>query len=275
MKILFAGCGDLGSRAAGLLLPEHICHGLRRHPKCFSAGLVSIAADMTSVEQMYQVLSAGYDVVIATITPQAFNEAAYKASYRAAANALKSTVDALVSPPSLIIWASSTSVYGDHLGDWVDEDSLTAADSFSGRILRQAEQTITRLSCPQIVVRFSGIYGPRRTRLLDQVRAGVGRPIDPIYWSNRIHIDDCAAVFSHLVKIHAAGGALQALYLASDNDPVGQHQLRSWLAERIGVSLKEQPTSQESSRRCSNNRLLDSGFRFSYPTFREGYSALL
>jgi nucleoside-diphosphate-sugar epimerase len=230
---------------------------------------------MSSAEQMERVLAGGYDVVIATITPGTFSEAGYRASYLAAAEALHSAVVAVESPPKLIIWASSTSVYGDHLGDWVDESATPSAKSFSGRILRQAEQVIAQLPCQSVIVRFSGIYGPGRTRLVEQVASGIGRPVAPTQWSNRIHSDDCAAVFVHLINLHSSGASLHNLYLASDCEPVTQNDLRRWLAARMGVSLQERAVAPAPSRRCSNSRLLDSGFSFIYPSFREGYSALL
>ena len=275
MKILFSGCGDLGSRAGALLAAAHCCYGLRRQPQNLSGEIAPIAADMCSAEEMAWVLAGGYDVVIATITPGTFSEAGYRASYLAAAEALHSAVEAVEFPPKLIIWASSTSVYGDHLGDWVDESATPSAESFSGRILRQAEQVIAQLPCQSVIVRFSGIYGPGRTRLLDQVSSGIGRPVAPTQWSNRIHSVDCAAVFVHLINLQNSGVSLHNLYLASDCEPVTQHDLRRWLAGRMGVSLQERAVAPKASRRCSNSRLLDSGFRFTYPSFREGYSALL
>ena len=69
MKILFAGCGDLGSRAGALLAAAHSCYGLRRQPQNLSGQIAPIAADMCSAEQMERVLAGGYDAVIATITP--------------------------------------------------------------------------------------------------------------------------------------------------------------------------------------------------------------
>lgn len=275
MRILFAGCGDLGSRAGALLASAHSCYGLRRQPQNLSDEIAPIAADMSSAEQMERVLAGGYDVVIATITPGTFSEAGYRASYLAAAEALHSAVAAVESPPKLIIWASSTSVYGDHLGGWVDESATPSAKSFSGRILRQAEQVIAQLPCQSVIVRFSGIYGPGRTRLVEQVASGIGRPEAPTQWSNRIHSDDCAAVFVHLINLHSSGASLHNLYLASDCEPVTQHDLRRWLAARMGISLQERAVAPAPSRRCSNSRLLDSGFSFIYPSFREGYSALL
>jgi hypothetical protein len=56
---------------------------------------------------------------------------------------------------------------------------------------------------------------------------------------------------------------------------VTQYELRCWLAAHLNVSLVEKYTKQRSSRRCSNKKLLDSGYRFIFPTYREGYLALI
>jgi len=61
---------------------------------------------------------------------------------------------------------SSTSVYGQSEGEWVDEDSIAQPDNVTGQLIRQAEQKLMDLAPGNIVVRFSGIYGPGREYLL-------------------------------------------------------------------------------------------------------------
>tara|TARA_R110002074_G_scaffold28944_1_gene83190 strand:- start:148 stop:390 length:243 start_codon:yes stop_codon:yes gene_type:complete len=75
---------------------------------------------------------------------------------------------------------------------------------------------------------------------------------------------------------------LEALYLATDNEPVPAHDMQSWLAGQLGVDVGSelgaqdvQQVSRQGNRRCSNRRLRDSGYQFLFPTFREGYQALL
>jgi nucleoside-diphosphate-sugar epimerase len=178
-------------------------------------------------------------------------------------------------PPKLIIWVSSTSVYGDCAGGWVDETTKAIPVTFSGEILLQAEKIIKDLPCQSTVVRFSGIYGPGRSRLLSQVRSGRGRPQMPQQWSNRIHADDCGGVLAHLINLFESGKPIEQVYLASDCQPVTQHEIRRWLAQRLSVDLVEESVAVGLVRRCSNRLLLESGFNFKYPSFREGYAALI
>jgi len=275
LKILFSGCGDIGCRTANRLAAEFACFGLKRNPQTLPDSIEPLAGSMGDCARMVEVLNQGFDIVVATLTSDSFTEEAYRRAYVDSAKTLAAAMEQSSSAPQLVIWVSSTSVYGNNQGDWVDEQSATEPHTFSGKLLLEAEQLITGLPCATTIVRFSGIYGPGRSRMLGQVRAGKGRPAEPQQWSNRIHSEDCAGVLAHLARRFATGQSLQPLYLASDSEPVTQHQLRQWLAAQLKVELQEERVEQTAIRRCSNQRLLDSGYRFIYPSYREGYQALI
>lgn len=275
MKILLAGCGDLGQRTGARLTPHHQCFGLRRHPENLPGTIVPIAGNMADAEGLEEILCEGFDIVVVTLTPDQFTEQAYRQAYLAGATALVTAVNNVALKPRLVIWISSTSVYGNNQGDWVDETSPTDPASFSGKLLLEAEQQIKTLPCAHSIVRFSGIYGPGRTRMLSQIKAGVGRPAMPEQWSNRIHSEDCAGVLAHLIRCFADGGDIESLYLATDCAPVTQHEMRNWLASQMQVQLTDETVVQNSIRRCSNQRLLDSGYEFIFPSYKEGYLALM
>jgi nucleoside-diphosphate-sugar epimerase len=274
LKILFIGCGDIAQRTAALLGDSHDCFGLRRNPQQLPASIVPIAGDVTDTQQLQSVVAQGFDIWIATLTPPEFSEQGYRDSYLAAANSILDVALQTQKSPQLILWISSTSVYGDCAGTWVDESTTPVPEKFSGKILLQAEQVIQQIPCSSIV-RFSGIYGRGRSRLINQVLEGKGRPEYPEQWSNRIHSDDCAGVLAHLVERFVAGRGLEQIYLASDCQPVTQHRLRKWLAEQLSVDLFEELAGSPATRRCGNQRLLDSGYCFKYPSYREGYLELL
>jgi len=165
-------------------------------------------------------------------------------------------------------------------GEWVDETSPAEPRHFSGARLLEGETLLLGSGVPATVVRLAGIYGPGRVRLVERVRRGettipVGAPI----YSNRIHRDDCAGVLRHLISLDRA----EPLYLAADDEPAEMAAVLRWLAERLGVPLtrvEERAEPRErygraSNKRVKNARLLASGYRFRYPTFREGYAALI
>jgi len=275
LNILFIGCGDIAQRAANIVADSHQCFGLRRNPNQLPSYITPISANAADTQEMLSITSQGFDIWIATLTPAEFTKQAYKQAYLAVAQSIVETIAVLPNPPKLIVWVSSTSVYGDCAGEWVDETTEANPVTFSGEILLQAEQVIKELTCCNTIVRFSGIYGPGRTRLIDQVRSGKGRPQTPQQWSNRIHADDCGAVLAHLIDLFASGKPIEQVYLASDSQPVTQHEIRHWLAERLSVDLIDETVATGPARRCSNRLLLESGFSFRYPSYKQGYTALL
>lgn len=275
MKILFAGCGDIGSRSAARLAADFDCFGLKRNPQSLADFISPLAGSMSDLDFMVEVLNQGFDILVATLTPDGFTPEAYQRAYVDSAKTLATAMTLTTAVPKLVIWVSSTSVYGNCNGGWVNEQSPTKALSFSGKLLLEAEQQIAGLSCATVIVRFSGIYGPGRTRMLDQIIAGRGRPAEPQQWSNRIYSEDCAGVLAHLVRAFEAGKVLESLYIATDSAPVTQHDLRIWLAQQLKVQLEDEIVEQKAIRRCSNQRLLDSGYEFLYPSYKEGYQSLI
>jgi nucleoside-diphosphate-sugar epimerase len=177
--------------------------------------------------------------------------------------------------PSRILFTSSTSVYGQSRGEWVDESSPTHPRNFAGEIMLSAERLLHGSRFPSTVLRLGGIYGPGRTRLIDRVRAGEAVAVaETATYTNRIHRDDAAAAIAHLLTLPDP----KATYVGVDEDPADAAEVLGWIAERLGVALVETPASESlpvGSRRCRNAALLDSGFCFDYPTYREGYAALM
>ena len=279
MKILLAGCGDIAQRIPPNLPEEHHFFGLKRSPTELAHGITPLVGDIRDDAYLDIVFEEGFDVVVATLTPDNMSEEGYQKAYVDSSAALALAISRAVYKPKLVIWVSSTSVYGQNMGAWVDEDCEATSTSFSGQALRKAEETILAAplaaSCTSVVVRFSGIYGPGRTRMLDQVLAGVGCTKQPEQWSNRIHSEDCAAVIAHLILLNEQDKSLLPIYVATDCQPVTLYEVRHWLAAQLNVSLTAKPASSRAARRCSNQKLLDSGYKFKFPTYREGYLALI
>jgi nucleoside-diphosphate-sugar epimerase len=177
------------------------------------------------------------------------------------------------------IFTSSTGVYAQQSGEWVDETSPAEPVHFSGRELLLAEQTVLRSGFPAIVVRLGGIYGPGRTRLIDSVRRGTAECTDgPAVYTNRIHRDDCAGVLQHVMQLAQPN----SLYVAVDNEPAEQNTVLRWLTLQLGLppprtvpAGNADVRGHRSNKRCRNARLVETGYMFRYPTFREGYHALL
>ena len=275
MKILLAGCGDIGQRVVTKLAPSYQCFGLRRSAFVFSDQITSIVGDLTDQNRMRVVFEEKFDIVVATLTPSSRSEGAYKKAYVETSEALTAVINQAIYQPKLVIWISSTSVFGESASGWIDESSPARPTSFSGQALLNAERNIGELRCKHIVLRFSGIYGPGRRRLISEVERGIGRPAKPEYWTNRIHSEDCAGIIAYLIDACLADSPLESLYIATDCQPVTQHNLRKWLATKIDVRLTEQPAKRGLTRCLSNKRLIQTGYQFSFPTYQEGYQSLL
>lgn len=274
-QVLIVGCGDIGERLAQCLPRDmYEVTGLRRNPPTDSSLLRYQACDVNDSAQLATVLTQDFAVIVITMTPGERSDAGYERAY---VQTCRNLVNALKTRPCkpLLVFVSSSAVYAQVDGSWVNESSLTQPDSFSGKRLLEAEAIIQQSTYPNTIVRFSGIYGPNRHRLIEQVRQG--KASASTHFTNRIHADDCARSLAHLIDIYRKGEMLQAVYLATDSSPAPMVEVVTWLAGQMGVEdfLSDDATNERGNKRCSNQRLLDSEFVLRYPTYKEGYAVML
>lgn len=275
-RLLIIGCGDIGQRVADQLDPQayHIT-GVRRSP--VSNALPHLhyrVCDVTNPQALARVVAERFDIIIITMTPSERSDLGYKRAYVDTCRHLIDALNVQGLRPQLLLFVSSTSVYGQNDGSWVDESSPTAPDSFSGKRLLEAEHLIQNSGHPAVIVRFSGIYGPGRQRLIDQVRQH--RASSSPHFTNRIHADDCAGVLAHLVRI-CNNTPLEPLYLATDSTPTPMVEVVNWLATQLGEDDVFSPDArnERGNKRIRNQRLLASGYPLKYPSFQQGYATLL
>ena len=269
-RVLIAGCGDLGS-ALGLRLAARgdRVFGLRRDPSRLPAAITPVAGDLAHADGL-RTVPGDMDLVVYAASAGGFDDAAYRRAY---VDGVRNLLDVLDRDRvQRLVFVSSTGVYGQDDGAWVDEDSATEPSGFSGRRLLEGEAVAAAAGISSVNVRFGGIYGPRRVRLIEQVRAGAGCAEAPVRWTNRIHRDDCVGVLDHLLHLRSP----LPVYVGVDCEPAAQCAVMDFLAERLGVPAPPRGGAPERMRggnkRCSSQRLLDSGYRFIYPTYREGYA---
>ncbi|MDF0749926.1 DUF1731 domain-containing protein [Marinobacter sp. 71-i] len=275
-RILVAGCGKLGGAIAERLSRQADVFGLRRDPARVPQGVRPLGADLMHREQVASVLPDGVDIVIYCLTPSSYDEEGYRNAY---VRGLENLVSALGSQPlERLIFVSSSSVYSQNDDSWVDETSPTEPARFSGQMILEGEQTALNSGNPATIVRFSGIYGPTRKQFLEAVVNGRMDPASPAPFSNRIHEADAVAAVCHLVNRALAGASLDPCYLASDCEPVRLDEVVAWVREQLPCEPPEPDArigGRAGSKRCSNQRLLDTGFRFRYPDFRAGYREMI
>ena len=179
--------------------------------------------------------------------------------------------------PKRLLFVSSSGVYMQQDGEWVDENSPAQATNYSGRIMLEAEQVALSSGVPASVVRLTGIYGPGREWLLGQVRKGYRVAVNPPLYGNRIHADDAAGLLAFLLEAADQGKTLDDCYIGVDNAPAPLAEVVDWLRERLGVTewAEEASVRRAGSKRCSNARAKALGWEPRYPSYREGYAAIL
>jgi nucleoside-diphosphate-sugar epimerase len=272
-RILMAGCGDLGQRVAKRLRDRgDEVFALRRHPPAVATdGVRWLQGDLTRPSTLRS-LPAGISQLVYLPTPDARDEAAYRAVF---VEGLRHLLDAMDrSALARVLFVSSSAVYGEHGGDWVDEDTPPDPAGFNGAVLLEAERWLAAQLPGAVALRLAGLYGPGRLQLIDRLRAGQLRvPRAQSHWANRIHIDDAAAAVAHLLGLPAPA----PLYLGVDDTPLPLDALYDHLAALVGVPppAEGEPPPGVGSKRLSNARLRASGLRMQWPDARAGYAALL
>ncbi len=193
---------------------------------------------------------------------------------------------ALAAAPHLV-WVgylSTTGVYGDHGGGWVDEDTPLAPATRRGEMRVLAERQWQSLDLPLHIFRLAGIYGPGRGPFA-KVRAGTARRIvKPGQVFSRTHVEDIAQVLAASIARPDPG----AVYNVCDDDPAPPQDVIAHAAKLLGLPVPPAiPFDQADlspmaasfyaeSKRVRNDRIKsDLGVRLRYPTYREGLAALL
>ena len=273
---LIIGCGYIGSRLAKELLERgHLVYGLRRNVTHLPQGVKPIVADLTTDEL------GGWpdhiDYVVYSAAANSRTEDDYRTVYTDGLGRVLKRISTYSQKPRRIFFTSSTAVYHQNEGEWVDEYSETSPESFNGQIMLAAEKLLTDSVLPSTVVRFGGIYGPDRTYMLDRVRAGETYESGSLVYGNRIHADDCAGILSYLIQRDLDGQSVDPLYLGVDSSPAPLSEMSLWLSQQLGLQPHSTvPTPQRGgNKRCSNQRIRDAGYQFRYPSYKEGYRQML
>ena len=280
-NILLVGCGDIGI-PLGLQLARsgNAVWGLRRSTQ-LPDPITTLHADVTQANTLTSLATLAPDYVVVTLTPGAFSDHAYHSVFVEGTRNLLQQLNVLHNNGSKIrrlFFISSTSVYAQVDGEWVDEHSATEPTGFSGKRLLQAEGLLDDCGIASTVIRFAGIYGPGRRRLIDQVLAGQGCPQNPPLYTNRIHRDDCVGFLAHLIERDQGGEAVEPRYIGVDSAPAPMWEVKHWLASQLREAPRELQigtSHRRGSKRCSNQRLLDSGYQLRYPSYQRGYGAVI
>jgi nucleoside-diphosphate-sugar epimerase len=287
MRVLIVGCGYVGLPLGTELVRQgHQVWGLRRSAAAANelapAGIVPVQADITRPETL-NAAPAGCDWVVHCVSGSGGGAEAYRAVYLEGTRNLIAWLRA--HPPQKLVYTSSTSVYGQSDGSWVEEISATEPAVETARILLETERLLLHAArqyrLPAVILRCAGLYGYDRGYWLRQFLSGSAR-IEGRggRFINMIHRDDAVGVILAALKAGPSG----EIYNAVDDTPVSQLGLFEWLTAETGRPLPPSMPEEtgevrkrgSTNKRVSNRKLKrDLGYEFKYPSFREGYAAEL
>ena len=274
MQVLILGCGDIGTRVGLLLLDQGWrVAAARRNPERLPDQFDRHKVNLADPANWGALGAVAPDYVVVTPTPQSYDPVGYQAGFAEVAKTFAS--QKWIAQCRRVIWVSSTRVYRESDGGWVDEHSpLNLGEAQAGSMI--AGEAAIRRAATATIIRPAGVYGDPEGMLMRRVRAGEGGAAGALY-GNRIHREDLARLIVHCLDRDAAGQSVPPTLVGADHDQTPTHEIEDWLADQIGVTLNRpsDPSPPRANRRCRNALLKRIGFQLSYPTWREGYKASL
>ena len=267
-RVLIAGCGYVGTAAADLFHDagwqvEGWTRSAATATQLLAKPYPVIALDFSDRQQV-NIRPQNFDLVIQCGSTKGGDAESYRRLYFEGARNL---LDRFVG--STLLFTSSTSVYAQHEGEWVNEQSPAEPAHDTGRILKETEALV--LAQGGIVARLAGIHGPGRSAILSRFLRGettVDPPNDR--YLNHVHRDDIA---SALVLLAETAPRQKSIYNVTDDAPNLRSECYQWLADKLGrptdTKAKDVATPKRgrSNKRVSNLKLRECGWTARYPTF--------
>ncbi|WP_298908831.1 SDR family oxidoreductase [uncultured Psychrobacter sp.] len=271
-NLLIIGQGDIGLPVTNKLAQDSLnVTGLARrerhhydlHPK---AKFLQADALTLSAEQLQD-----FTALAIIVTPDEYSTSGYHDSYLAISQHFATLADKLTNLMR-VVFISSTGVYGQDNGAWIDEDTTPVTpEREASQVILQAEQALQKgFGAKAIIIRPSGIYGRKRLMRLRKAREPQKEPVAAAHWSNRIMDRDLVTIIANVMTIDAP----KPLYIATDYAPVTTFELGSWLSEQIG----EVPPAIDNSKTKVTGKRLHSNIPLAwldYPDWQLGYRDIL
>ncbi|UQY87509.1 NAD(P)H-binding protein [Stenotrophomonas rhizophila] len=275
-RVLVLGLGYSGRHVAALLQARGVaCSGTVREPEAAADdGVVRhrLVAGQPVDDALREAIRSA-EAVICTVPPDDAGDPAL----RLVAEALRAS--------TVLRWVgylSSTAVYADREGGWIDESSVAdAVDDTARRRLLAEEQWrgfARDKGVASAVFRLPGIYGPGRNALVQLAEGRARHVLRPGLVFNRLHVEDLAAVV-----VAAMGRPSEALYLPADDEPAPPQDVLAFAAELGGFAMPpavawDDPSVSPALRRFyASNKRIDSqgtrealGWKPKFATYREG-----
>jgi nucleoside-diphosphate-sugar epimerase len=270
-RTLIIGCGYIGRPLAQALIArgDTVTGWVRSAESAeelAGVGFARVIAGSVAEENCWRSIEEKFDAVVHSASSGGGGAAAYREVYLEGARQMN-----LHQPQARHLFVSSTSVYGQTDGAWVDESSPANPASETSRILVEAEGEARASGA--MVLRAAGIYGPGRAALFEKFRRGDAViEGDGMRWINQVHQLDLVAAIEHLLEVGTPG----QIYNACDNEPVMLRDYYAWCSETLRLPLPPHGPADPkrkrgvTNKRIDNRKLRATGWSPRFPSFREG-----
>lgn len=283
MTRLIFGCGYLGNRVAERWLDagERVVAVTRspsRSEEFHRRGIDPLVADVTDPASLTR-LPVAQTVLYAV----GMDRSSGKSMREVYVQGLRNVLEALPPETGRIIYISSSGVFGQSDGSWVDETSPCQPQRENGQVCLEAERTLMEhpLGERSVILRLSGIYGPGRVPNVSGLRRGEPLRVAADGYLNLIHVDDAARAVLAVESCRQPS----SLYLVSDGHPVLRRDYYAHAAKLLGqgpptFADPDESTSERKrgggSKRISNRKMLEElQITLAYPDYQAGLSAAL
>ncbi len=276
-SVAIVAYGDIGARLCRHLdASAWLCHGLRRNAAAVAPPARGVAVDLQSPDTLRVLEDIAPDALVVALTPTERSVEGYRRGFSGAMQAIVKGLGR--HRPERAFFISSTRVYAEAAGGWVDELSPLAEDDPHAGAIIAAERCLLDALPRATVLRAGGLYSDNSTRMIERVAAGSLTPAAPPRYTNRIHRDDLAAFLAHALNavqpVPAAGGVINLV----DEHPASMQEFEEWICSQLGMAYRPPPREDRvvpSHKRIRSRVRAESGFVLEYPDYRRGYAAAL
>jgi nucleoside-diphosphate-sugar epimerase len=231
---LIIGCGYLGRRVARRWIAQgDVVFALTRSADRARAlrdvGIQPIVGDVTDPSSLAELPAV--DTLLYAV---GLDRNSGKSQREVSVGGLENFLGGIAGKVQRFLYISSTSVYGQNDGEWVDESSECRPEAENGKVCLEAE-LLLRSRIPEAnVLRLAGIYGPGRlVARIAELRAGLVLEGNPDAWLNLTHVDDAVAAILACER----NGTPGSTYLVCDDHPSCRREYYSLLAALIGAPM--------------------------------------
>ena len=237
------------------------------------AGLQPIVLDTTKPATLEQLQTLKFDTVVVAV---GMDRKRYDSVHDVYVGGLRNVLDNLNESIGQLIYVSSTGVYGDFAGAWIDENSPTEPQRDGGKACLEAEQLLqsSDFADRTTILRMAGLYGNERVPTKSAVESKQWNKLSATGYLNLIHVDDAVSAICLVADQNITGET----FLVADSNPTLRREYYQHLADMFELGpipwtdIEPDPNSRgSSSKRISNQKLLErTGLVLQHPDFRSG-----